>query len=372
MASKVYFADARAGSGQSLVDKVGVLFDAAGFGDLVSEGDLVAVKLHVGEPGNLSFIAPPIVRLVVDKLKQVGAKPFLTDCNTLYFGRRGNAVDHMISAIENGFSFATVGAPFIVADGLMGHEYVKQRVDGVHLKELRIGAAIAQADAIIALSHFKGHEVTGFGGAIKNLGMGCASRGGKQEQHSDLKPAVDPEKCVRCGRCTRWCPSGAITVSKEGPATIDESLCIGCAECTVTCRSDAIGIHWEEGQAGRLQEKMAEYALGVVKPKAGKCGFMNFIMNVSPQCDCYPWNDAPIVPDLGMAASLDPVALDAACADLVNAAPGLPDSEVEGAAAHVDKLRALYPEVDWTVQLRHAERIGLGTREYSLIRVAKK
>ncbi len=370
MSSEVYFTNMRARSGLSLVDKVGALFDAAGFGKLMSEGDLVAVKLHVGEPGNIAYIRPPLVRRVVDKVKEAGARPFLTDCNTLYVGMRSDAVNHMVAALENGFSYATVRAPFIVADGLTGHEHVKVPVDGVHLKEVRIGAAIAHADALIAVSHFKGHEATGFGGAIKNLGMGCASRSGKQEQHSDLKPLVRADRCTGCGRCARWCPAGAIAVGEDHRARIDEKLCIGCAECTITCNSRAIRIRWEEGREGSLQERMAEYALGVVKPKEGKCGFVNFVMNVSPQCDCYGWNDAHIVPDIGMLASTDPVALDAACADLVNGAEALPDSAVGRAARGADKLAMLYPGVDWTVQLRHAERIGLGTRAYSLINVA--
>ncbi|MCR4401334.1 MAG: DUF362 domain-containing protein [Firmicutes bacterium] len=373
MASRVYVTNMRTKSGLSLVDKVGLLFDAAGFAQLFGKDDLVAIKLHVGEPGNIAFIPPPLVRRVVDKIKAAGARPFLTDSNTLYVGRRSNAVDHTISALENGFTYATVGAPFIVADGLTGHEHVKVPIDGVRLKEVRIGAAIAQADAMIALSHFKGHEATGFGGAIKNVGMGSASRGGKQEQHSNLKPAVRLEKCTGCGRCVRWCPAGALSVGDDRRAHIDPERCIGCAECTITCNNRAIKVQWEEGEEGSLQEKMAEYALGVVKTKAGKCGFMNFVMNVSPQCDCYAWNDVPIVPSVGILASCDPVAVDAASVDLVNRATVLPGSAVDRsdeAGPHADKFAALYPDVDWTVQLRHGERIGLGTRDYALVHVA--
>lgn len=373
MASNVYVTNMRTKSGLSLVDKVGLLFDAAGFTELFGKDELVAIKLHVGEPGNIAYIPPPLVRKVVDKIKAAGARPFLTDSNTLYVGRRSNAVDHTVSALENGFTYATVGAPFIVADGLTGHEHVKVPIDGVRLKEVRIGAAIAQADAMIALSHFKGHEATGFGGAIKNVGMGSASRSGKQEQHSNLKPAVRLEKCTGCARCVRWCPAEALSIGEDRKARIDPERCIGCAECTITCNNRAIKVQWEEGQEGSLQEKMAEYALGVVKTKGGKCGFMNFVMNVSPQCDCYAWNDVPIVPNVGILASCDPVAIDAASADLVNRAEVLPGSAIDRsdhADCHADKLAALYPEVDWTVQLRHAERIGLGTRDYALVRVA--
>ncbi len=369
MTSKVYFADMRTNSKRNLLDKAAILFDLAGFGEIIEKNDLVALKLHVGEPGNLAFVAPPFVRRIVEKVKEKGGKPFLTDSNTLYVGRRANAVDHMISAYENGFSYATVGAPFVVADGLNGHEYVKVPVKGQKLKETRIGAAIAHADALIAITHFKGHEATGFGGVFKNIGMGSASRTGKQEQHSDVRPRVNPKICTRCGRCLKWCPAGAITQGPDKIAFIDSSRCIGCAECTITCTNGAIAINWIEGQKGTLQEKMVEYAMGVLNTKPGKAGFISFVMNVSPECDCCNWNDAPIVPNIGILASQDPVALDQACIDLVNAAPALPSSRLEKDLHTEDKFGAIHKGVDWHTQLSYAEELGLGRREYELIKI---
>ncbi|HHY45841.1 MAG TPA: DUF362 domain-containing protein [Firmicutes bacterium] len=368
MPSDVYFSDMRTRSGRNLLDKVGTLFDKAGLGDLIEKGDFVAIKLHVGEPGNLAYLQPPIVRTIVQKVRARGGKPFLTDSNTLYAGQRSNAVDHMISAVRNGFGYATVDAPFIVADGLHGHDYIKVPVDGKRIKEARIGSAIAEADVLIALSHVKGHEGAGFGGAIKNIGMGSASRAGKQEQHSDIKPKVDTAKCKMCGRCVKWCPAGAINFAPGRPARIDSSKCIGCAECTISCLHEAIGVNWSSSELAGFQERMVEYALAVTKTKDGKCGFMNFVMNVSPDCDCAPWNDVPIVPNQGILASRDPVAIDQASVDLINAAPGLPGTRLSGAVNSNDKFGTIH-KVDWRIQLVHGEEIGLGSTSYDLITI---
>lgn len=369
LTSDVYFSNMRTRSGRNLLDKVSTLYDRAGFGKLIEKGDFVAIKIHVGEPGNLAYIQPPVVRVIVEKVKASGGKPFLTDANTLYVGCRSNAVDHAISAIQNGFSFATVGAPFVVADGLHGHSTVKVPINAPRVKEARIGAAIAEADAMIVLSHFKGHEAAGFGGAIKNTGMGSASRAGKQEQHSSVKPEVDVAKCRMCGRCVRWCPAGAISFEPGHPARIDHSKCIGCAECTISCLDEAIGVNWTDAEVGGFQERMAEYAYAVVSTKKEKCGFMNFVMNVSPDCDCAPWNDTPIVPNLGVLASTDPVAIDQASVDLVNSAPGMPDSRLGDSLDSRDKFGSIHRGVDWSIQLAHGEKIGLGTRQYRLIEV---
>lgn len=371
MTSKVYFADMRTGSKRNLAGKVVRLFRAAGFSDLIVPGDFVALKLHIGQPGNLAFIPPPLVRQVVDLVYECGGKPFLTDCNTLYSGPRSNAIEHTIAAIEHGFSYATVKAPFIVADGLTGRESVVVSIDGVRLREARIGAAIARADAMIVLSHFKGHEVSGFGGAIKNLGMGCASRAGKQIQHSSIKPKVEPSKCKGDQICIRACPVQAITLQRDRKAYIDETTCIGCAECTILCPHEAISIQWSEGDKNSMQERMAEYALGAIQGKVGKVGFFNFLMQVGPLCDCYRFNDAAIVPDLGILASNDPVAIDQASVDLVNAAPGITSSRLGNNANSNDKFGVLWPDHDWRVQLAHGERIGLGSRQYELIPVEK-
>ncbi|MCL5045951.1 MAG: DUF362 domain-containing protein, partial [Actinobacteria bacterium] len=343
------------------------LYDRAGFSSLFKSKDLVAIKLHFGERGNTAYIRPQFLRRVVDKVRASGARPFLTDANTLYVGSRSNAVDHLQTAVENGFDYAVVNAPLVIADGLIGMDYETVRIDGKWFKKVKIGSALVQADGIISVAHFKGHGATGFGGTLKNLGMGGACRSGKQMQHSDLLPRVSREKCTACRKCTRWCPAAAINIEEQA-AVISEDRCIGCAECTVICPHSAIDISWKS-EEGVLQEKMAEYTLGVLKGKEGKAGFISFVTDVSPDCDCCAWNDAPIVPDIGILASKDPIALDQACADLVNRAAALSGSRMDDNPEARDKWRALNPKVDWMTQLEYGERIGLGTRDYRLVKV---
>jgi hypothetical protein len=365
MASEVFFADMRAKSGDNLLDKVGRLFDRAGLASLIKPRDLVAVKLHFGERGNLAFVRPQFVRQIVDRIRAAGGKPFLTDAGTLYAGSRGNAVDHVETALANGFSYATVNAPVVIADGLWGHDYVKVPIGLKHFQEARVASAAYQADALIAVTHFKGHEATGFGGVLKNIGMGLGTRAAKQAMHSDVLPAVDPDKCVACGRCAEWCPAGAITV--EEAARIDPEKCLGCGECTITCIEGAVEISWKS-EASTLQEKIVEYVYAVLKNKQGKAGFISFVLDVSPNCDCWNYNDTPIVPNVGILAGTDPVAIDQACIDLVNAQPTLPGSAVD-LPAGADKFQKIYPGIDWNFQLAYGEQIGLGSRSYRLVKI---
>ena len=367
MSSDVFYADMRAKKGASLLEKLERLYHRAGFASLFKPKDLVAIKLHFGERGNTAYIRPQFLRRIVDKVRTSGASPFLTDSNTLYVGSRSNAVDHLQTAIENGFDYAVVNAPLVIADGLLGLDYETVRIDGKWFKEVKIGSALVQADGIISVAHFKGHGAAGFGGTLKNLGMGGASRSGKQMQHSDVLPRVSAEKCKACQKCIRWCPASAINI-EERAAVISEDRCIGCAECTVVCPYHAIAINWKT-EEGALQEKIAEYTLGVLKSKEGKAGFISFVTDVSPDCDCCAWNDAPIVPDIGILASKDPIALDCACADLVNRTTALRDSRLDENPETSDKLRALNPEVNWKIQLEYGERLGLGTMDYRLIKV---
>lgn len=328
-------------------ENLALLFVHAGFDGIFKKDDLVAIKVHFGEPGNTAYLKPENVRPIYEKLKTIGAKPFLTDSNTLYKGMRSNSVDHINSAKGHGYDFA----PVIIADGLNGKDYTKVKINGKHFKEVNIGSAAAHADAIMVMTHFKGHELTGFGGALKNVGMGLGSRSGKQQMHADVRPEVGKEACTGCGTCVKWCPAEAIEI-KEGIAVIDRGKCIGCAECVVTCPSDAIEISWS-GTPDSVQEKIAEYTLGAVKHK--RCAYFNFINNVSPNCDCYNFNAPPIVRDIGALACTDPVAIDQASVDLVEKAAGL------------DIIKKTWPEVDYNVQLEHAENIGLGLRKYELI-----
>jgi hypothetical protein len=371
MASKVYFTNLRINSG-SLLDKAEKVLNQAGLSQIIAPRDLVAIKLHFGESGNLAYIKPPYVRRVVEMIKKLEGRPFLTDANTLYVGTRANSVDHLETAIRNGFDYAVAGAPLIIADGLTGKDYVKVKINGEHFEEVNIGSNAYHADAMVVMSHFKCHELTGFGGAIKNLGMGLGSRSGKQQMHSDVLPSVYDKKCTGCAKCKQWCPAEAIVMedwdgNKKGrKAFIMADKCWGCGECIVSCQFGAIRPNWKT-RPQDSQEKMAEYALGAVQNKAGKIIFINFVMDISPECDCISHNDFPIVQDIGILASTDPVALDKACADLVNSMPAMPGSIIDGLKAGEDKFRAVHPDIDWEPQLLHAAKIGLGSMEYELI-----
>lgn len=352
MQSTVWFTDLSSRPGNSLPDKAGALLRAAGIRERIGAGALTAVKLHFGEPGNTSFVRPVFLRKVVEEVSAAGGRPFLTDTNTLYAGGRSNAVDHLAAAIRNGFAFAVVGAPLIIADGLRGEMATAVPVAGGIFREVSIGSGIARADALVAVTHFKGHELTGFGGALKNLGMGCASRAGKLAQHSTVAPAVDPAGCTACGTCVAHCPSGAIAVI-DAKAVIDQEVCIGCADCIVVCPEGTVTVNWDEASP-TVQRKMADHALGAMSGKGPSSLFLTFVTQISPLCDCYGSSDRPIAPDVGILASADPVALDQACVDLVIRAAGR------------DPFRETHPSVDWSVQLAAAEEIGVGTRSYRL------
>jgi uncharacterized protein len=368
MSSTVYFADMRASQTDNMFARIGKLLNLCSIDERIARDDIVAVKVHFGERGNHSFIRPVFVRKVVEVIKECGGKPFLTDSSTLYPGERKEAVSALTCAIENGFAYAVVGAPLIMSDGLRGHTARNIEIDGELLKKVSIGADIVEADALVVLSHFKCHELTGFGGALKNTGMGCASREGKMIQHSTVAPRVAVRYCDACGHCLRACIHGAIVV-QDGSAEIANRKCVGCGRCVTVCPQKAIGIQWNE--AGTMvMRKICEYVLGVMKDKGKKVVFMNFITQVSPDCDCYGHSDAPIVPDLGICASTDPVALDQACADLVNAAEGIRGSALQkGHEPGGDKFRGAHPGVEWEVQLEHGEKLGLGSREYQLVRI---
>ena len=388
MSAKVFFIDNRAGTGRTNLDRLGRLLVKAGIASVVAKGDLVAIKLSFGEHGNLGYVHPVYVRRVVDAVKKLGGRPVLMDSNTLYKGSRSNAHDSLVTALGNGFSYATVGAPLLILDGLDSHDYRDVPVAGQIYQSVKIGSGIADAAALISLAHVKGHMVSGLGAQIKNLSMGAAPRSGKQMMHSEVHPEVQGDVCIGCGRCAKWCPQEAISLvavepgpaaprsAKPGPAeggarkvaSIDPRLCVGCGECVATCPSGAIGISWES-ETGLVQRKMAEFALGALAGKDGKFLGVSFALNITPDCDCFPWSDAAMVPDVGILAGNDPVALDQASYDLVNAQEGLPGTALgrKGRLA-ADKFAAVHHGVDPTVQLAHGEAVGLGTREYELVR----
>lgn len=365
MPAQVWFADLRSGSRENMFDKLRRLLASTGLQQIVAPGDLAAVKLHFGEKGGHAYVRPVFIREIVVQIKQAGGKPFLTDSNTLYPGQRKEAVSALSCGIQNGFAYAVVDAPLIMSDGLRGSSSKRVPVAGKILSSADIGLEILEADTLIAVSHFKCHELTGFGGAIKNLGMGCSSREGKLEQHSSVAPKVAEDFCNLCHACLQACAHDAISFM-EASAQIDPDRCVGCSRCITICQQQAIQIQWNEA-ADNVMRKMAEYALAAVSGKKGKQLYVNFITQVSPSCDCYGHSDAAIVPDIGILASTDPVALDQACADLVNQAQGLPGTALEsGHEPGGDKFRGVHPAINWEVTLGHGEKIGLGNRQYVL------
>jgi uncharacterized Fe-S center protein len=366
--SRVFFSDLRANARENILAKLSRLLNEAGIDKRVRSRDLVAIKLHFGERGNTGFIRPIFIRRIVERIRELGGFPFLTDTNTLYQGSRSHSVSHVVTAIENGFAYPVVNAPIIIADGLRGSSSVQVRIDQEVFKSVDIGKDIAEADVLIGVAHFKGHELTGFGGTIKNIGMGCASRHGKLEQHSDLSPKINKKRCIGCGECVEYCPQEAISTEEE-KAAIDPERCIGCGECIIICPNSAINVQW-----GRdipiIQKKMVEYAFGVLKEKEGGALFINFLTQISPLCDCYRYTEASIVPDIGIMASTDPVAIDQASVDMVNQQTVLNGSSLKIATRPgEDKFRGLYPDIDWGFQLDYAQKIRLGTRDYELIKI---
>ena len=374
-ASKVYYTDFRTSyAGENMPAKLKRLAKTAGIGDIDMKGRFVAIKMHFGELGNISYLRPNYAKAIVDLVKELGGKPFLTDCNTMYPGFRKNALEHLECAWENGFTPLSVGCPIIIGDGLKGTDDIAVPVEGgIFSKEARIGRAVMDADVFISLTHFKGHEMTGFGGAIKNIGMGCGSRAGKKDMHASGKPVIDEKRCRGCRICLKECANDGLAFDKETKKmTLNEKNCVGCGRCLGACSFDAISFAQDQA-ISVLNAKMAEYTKAVVD---GRPSFhLSLIVDVSPYCDCHGENDAPILPDIGMFASFDPVALDMACADAcLRAEPirgSLLDDNMHDAhfVDHHDHFRNTTPESEWETQLTHGEKIGLGTRQYELIRI---
>ncbi len=370
--SNVYFTDLRVKNGDNLLTKLQRLIKTAGIGNIDFTDKYVAIKIHFGEPGNLAFLRPNYAKAVADVVKKLGGKPFLTDCNTLYVGGRKNALDHLDSANLNGFNPTTTGCQIIIADGLKGTDEALVPVEGgTYIKEAKIGRAVMDADVFISLNHFKGHEATGFGGALKNIGMGCGSRAGKMEMHSAGKPHVDQDLCIGCQMCAKICAHDAPEFENK-KATINHDKCVGCGRCIGVCPKDAILSTSDESNE-ILNCKIAEYTKAVIDNRPHF--HISLVIDVSPYCDCHGENDAAIVPNVGMFASFDPVALDVACADAVNAQPLLSNSilgdcsEEERASHNHDHFHSIFPETCWESAITHGEKIGIGNSKYKLITV---
>jgi uncharacterized Fe-S center protein len=365
--SDVYFAKLPIAQGPSRLDILKQLIKKAGMDKIDFNNKYVAIKMHFGEPGNLSFLRANYVKVLADEIKSLGGKPFITDCNTLYVGGRKNALDHLDSANLNGFNLYTTGCQTIIADGLKGSDEVLVPVkNGKHFETAAIGRAIMDADIIISLTHFKGHESTGFGGALKNIGMGCGSRAGKMQMHASGKPIITEEDCIGCGSCLKICAHAAPTKLENKKYRINNDKCVGCGRCIAVCPQNAIKPRWDAANDD-LNEKIAEYTSAVIE---GRPNFhISLVIDVSPDCDCHGENGLAIVPDVGFLASFDPIALDQACADLVNKAPSVPTSSIGvNCSTHSDdKFHMAHPSTRWEASVSYGEKIGLGSRDYNLI-----
>jgi len=352
MPSEVFFLPAEEKEGHEiLADKTKRIYEALGLENTLDEDSFVGIKIHFGEKGNTGYIKPEWLKHLIDKLKKRKSKIYMTDTNTLYRGSRSNSVEHLLLAAQHGFSPDALGIPIIIADGLIGRDSGELDVNLTHVKSAKIASSFFHTDMLLCLSHFTGHILSGFGAAIKNLGMGCASRTGKLEQHSDVHPWVKAKACKNCSVCMEYCPADAIE-QVDGSARIIDEKCIGCGECLVVCNVGAIKMRWD-GDTLRVQEKMAEYALAVLRSVKNRAGFINYLVKITKDCDCMSKNGKLISPDLGILASLDPVALDKASVDIL----------LE--ANDKDILREAV-DVDWSVQLKHGEKIGLGSMDYTI------
>ena len=374
--SKVYFTTFRTTGSNNILKKLEKLVLEAGLGEIDFENKFAAIKIHLGEPGNIAYLRPNFSKVIVDVIRAKGGKPFLTDCNTLYVGRRKNALEHMDAAYENGYNPFVTGCHVIIADGLKGTDDMEVPVvGGEFIREAKIGRAIMDADVIISMTHFKGHEDTGFGGTLKNIGMGSGSRRGKMKMHSSSKPFVKEKKCRSCEVCSKICAMNAISYGgDEGKASINPDLCVGCGRCVGICPFDAISPKYDESK-DILNKKIAEYTKAVVDGRPQL--HISFVMDVSPNCDCHVENDLPIIQDVGIFASVDPVALDVACADACNKAPIIAGSYLDERIHehHVsdpedqDRFTMTHPETNWKVAIDHGVKIGLGNKKYEIVEV---
>lgn len=371
--SIVFFTGTRTGKG-SLLEKFSRLIDAIGI-EFVANGDIVAIKLHFGADGCTNFLRPIYAREIVDKLKKKGAKPFLTDTCTFYnnSGRRTNGVDHLMLANEHGFSFGCIGAPIIIADGIYSQNSIRVRMGLKHFEYIHYASDIYWADDLVVLSHVKGSSSSGFGGAIKNLGMGSGTRDMKGLMHGqEFPPKWNEARCTCCHVCAEMCPVGAIVIKDDEKPIFNLEKCVGCGICSVNCKYGALPID-KHSYAKALHERMAETAYGILQHKKEHIVFFNFLVDITPYCDCKSWSGNPIVPNIGILASLDPVAIDQASIDLVNANPGLPNSALNCALKPgEDKFRVLRPEIDYSHQMVYGEEIGLGSKRYEFINIDKQ
>jgi len=364
--STVWFWNLRASLKAPYEQRMRRLLKAADAAKPVRQGDLAALKMHFGEAGVTTFITPIQVRPIVEFYRQAGAKPFLTDTNTLYAGNRGEAVSHKLQAALHGFDPNILGAPVVIADGLRSTNEAVVELKGRYIDKAFLAGDIVAADLLVTLSHFKGHGLAGFGGALKNVAMGCATRRGKMQQHGCLAPQVNPDKCTGCGICVEVCAPGALRLDENRRIGVDKSLCAGCGACFHACAHGGVEIDWRT-DLGEFLGRMMEYAAATLLTRPQPTLHLSFVKDVTPDCDCIGFSDAPLCPDIGVLASWDPVALDQAALDLVNAAqPHYPSRLPAGMRPGENKLHRLASKLPEDMGLAYAQELGLGSREYKL------
>ncbi|MFW5970576.1 MAG: DUF362 domain-containing protein [Desulfovermiculus sp.] len=361
--SKVFFWPLQASGKAPYALRMRRLYKATNFGSQISSGDLVALKVHLGEHGGMAFLQPQWLIPLVDILRKAGAHPFLSDTNTLYAGHREEAVSHSLLAAMHGFDPLRLGAPVLIADGLKSHNEVSVPGIGHHFQHCYLAGDLLDADAMLNISHFTGHELTGFAGALKSLAMGCASKQGKMHQHCALGPKVSSANCVGCGRCVEVCAPGALALDESGSISLDQAACTGCANCILACKHECLHINWDLDIKNFL-ERLVEYAGAFLTAFTWPLLHFNFLVQVTPKCDCKSYSDAPLCPDIGVLASYDPVALDQAGLDLVNSAVHKKDPQSADQA--LDIFQHLHPRTRGEAVLEMAEKLGLGVREYIL------
>lgn len=352
MKSKVYFIPVTASDDSKAVkEKIKTLIKKSGVLDFITRGDKVTAKIHFGEEGNTGFVNPEFAGVICREIKAKGGQVCLSDANVLYKGRRKDSDEHLKLALGHGFTKDVTGVDIVIPDDTKEEDIIEVVIDQKYIKTAKMGRLFLECDSLMCITHFKGHMLTGFGGSIKNLGMGCATRQGKLAQHNSLAPTVYVENCVACGACVAVCPAGALTVTDK--VSLDLKKCIGCANCVGVCPTFTLFVDFTAGTA--VQEKMAEYAYAILRDKKNKKGFINFATNINKECDCWGQENPRIAPDVGIFASSDPVAVDRASYDMVNKVCGK------------DIFKSVNPDQDGNIQLAHAEKLGLGTQEYELI-----